>query len=79
LKARWGNSRSRIEAIYPTSIFSGWLTIFVVDGLTYEVRTVEGDRRDFGRHRDALDVTLLDGGAERWGVECAFMRERGFD
>jgi len=59
--------------------FSGWLTIFVVDGLTYEVRTAEGDRRGFGRHRDALDDTLLDGGAERWGVECAFMRERGFD
>jgi hypothetical protein len=50
--------------------FSGWLTIFGVDGLTYEVRTAKGN----DTHLDNLD-----GGAERWGVECAFMRERGFD
>ena len=50
--------------------FSGWLTIFVVDGLTYQVRTAKGN----DTHLDNLD-----GGAERWGVECAFMRERGFD
>ena len=50
--------------------FSGWLTIFVVDGLTYEVRTAKSN----DTHLDNLD-----GGAERWGVECAFMRERGFD
>ena len=47
--------------------FSGWLTIFVVDGLTYEVRTAKSN----DTHLDNLD-----GGAERWGVECAFMRER---